>query len=372
MHWFYRERLASAFVGMRMATELPPGFEFGEPPWQDPVWFSKVGPGEKEARLPKLVVCAAVNLSEGVPPGRMAASFTFEQDFCGGPLTGYIAMDRMEGRARAAMVTLPALIAVSGAALSPSMGKMTRPWLRLLMALFNVRLGVWLPNPLKDPDYYLTARGVRAVRETMTVLPEAPTLSPGLLATARRRFRRPGVLFILREALGLNSLSSRAVYVTDGGHWDNLGLVELLRRGCCQILCFDAAGDDLEHFHTLSEAIALARADLGVSIEVDLSPLRPKKGTGESESDHVVAKFTYPNGTPGVVVFAKAAMTPDSPQDAKDYRERDPKFPTHPTSDQLFNERKFESYRALGAHAAKGAVDALNRVRVTKRMRAFP
>ncbi len=253
------------------------------------------------------------------------------------------------------MLTLPAMMAISGAAVSPSMGKMTRPWLRLLMAIFNVRLGVWLPNPLKHGP--LSALDVRTAQTDgeAEVAGERPERTGD-------RLQRPGLLYILREALGLNNLDRRFLYVTDGGHWDNLGLVELLRRGCGQILCFDAAGDDLEHFNTLSEAIALARSDLGVWIDIDLDDLKPETAgpdKGVSKNDCVVGCITYPDNTRGVLVFAKAAITRDSPEDLKSYRERDTKFPTHPTSDQLFNDARFEAYRTMGAHAAMGAAKAL-------------
>jgi hypothetical protein len=159
------------------------------------------------------------------------------------------------------------------------------------------------------------------------------------------------------------------VYVTDGGHWDNLGLVELLRRGCGQILCFDAAGDDLAHFDMLSAAIALARSDLAVEIDIDLAPLRPGDD-GLSASDHARGTVTYPDGTAGVLVFAKAAMPKDAPLDVEAFRERDARFPTTSTFDQFFDDRQFESYRALGAHAARGAVRSLRAWRKEQRARS--
>src|SRR5207247_5545956 len=89
------------------------------------------------------------------------------------------------------------------------------------------------------------------------------------------RSLRPNFGYVFREALGLNDVSGKFVYVTDGGHFDNLGLVELLRRGCGRIVCFDAAGDALGEYFVLSDAMSLARSDLGVEIEIDLSPLEP-------------------------------------------------------------------------------------------------
>jgi len=80
----------------------------------------------------------------------------------------------------------------------------------------------------------------------------------------------------------------------------------------------------------------------------------------------------YPDGTLGVLVLAKLAMPGDAPQDAKAYRDRDPKFPTNPTSDQLFNDQKFESYHALGRHAGTGAVRAMNEWRRAKSKPPLP
>jgi hypothetical protein len=364
MHLFYRERLASAFVGKRQVDRRNNRafLGYGQPPWKDAILFSKLAEGEASAKLPNLIVCAALNASQDVPPGRLAASFTFEKDYSGGPLTGYVPTKRMEEAAGKGVLTLPAMMAISGAALSPSMGKMTIPWLRPLLAIFNARLGVWLPNPLLD--HSVGARGVRRIKRRID--PTPPSFGTALPKVTK--WQRPGTLYVLREALGLNHLHRRFVYITDGGHWENLGLVELLRRGCGEILCFDAAGGDIYHFHTIAEAITLARSDLGVEININLTPLRPVDGV--SPADHVTADILYPDGTTGVLVFAKAAMASDTPEDLRDYREQDPRFPSHSTSDQLFNDRRFESYRALGAHAAEGAVDSLIAWRTGRRAAA--
>lgn len=360
-HLYYRERLATVFVGLRRkkSGDGAAWFEWGQPPWKDPIYLSDLQPARTSAaKLPKLVVCAAVNASKDVPPGRAAGSFTFESDFLGGPLTGYIPTATFEDPQTYGYVTLPTMMAISGAAVAPSMGKMTRPAIRFLMALFNLRLGVWLPNPAM-----LSPLDAEAVRETHAGR-SAPQAAVSVPRTYPAR-NRPGALYVLREALGMNDLRRNFVYVSDGGHFENLGLVELLRRGCGLIVCFDAAGDDLQHFNTLSEAIALARADLGVEIEIKLDELTPE---GEfSASDHVRGDITYPDGTPGTLIFAKAAMPADAPQDVKQYRQIDRKFPNHPTLDQFFQERTFESYRALGAHAGHGVVRTLGSEGLWKR-----
>jgi hypothetical protein len=349
MHLLYRERLATGFVSQRV--EVNGYLGWSEPRWELDLRLSRVRNAQVNgAKLPKLVVCAAVNLSRNVPPGRNAASFTFESDYSGGPTTGYVRTTLLEESAGLEVITLPAMMAISGAAISPSMGKLTQPGLRLLMALFNVRLGVWLPNPKR-----LCSRPASGLRRVLESGPEDDESTGGLRQTP---LLRPGALYVLWEALGRNDLEKSHVYVTDGGHWENLGLVELLRRGCDTILCFDAAGDDIGKFHTLADAIALARADLGVLIDIDTRPLIPKEN-GLAEDDVVEGTILFPNGKLGRLIYAKATMPSDAPQDLLSFHEKDPKFPTHPTSDQLFNERKFESYRTLGFYAGRSAATRL-------------
>lgn len=353
MHRFYRERLSTVFVGLRRRREGR--LEFRQPPWSRPVKFSQMqdSPNPK-ATLPKLVVCAAANVSSDVPPGRLAASFTFESDVSGGPLTGYVSTQQLEKEAGQGIVTLPAMMAISGAAVSPSMGKATRASYRLLLALFNVRLGVWVPNP----------RRLLAFESFTGPAQTTPSLTQGV----KRKARRPGMAYLLREALGINSLSSKYIYVSDGGHWENLGLVELLRRGCTQIICIDASGDDPGRYDTLGEAIALARSELGIEVEIDCEPLSPGED-GLSEASHVVGTIQYPPedadsvGRTGVLIVAKAVLTSGSPLDVRSFGLKDKRFPRHSTGDQLFDDQQFESYRALGAYACDRALDDLNAIR---------
>lgn len=71
-----------------------------------------------------------------------------------------------------------------------------------------------------------------------------------------------------REVLGLHPSTNPLVLCTDGGHYENLGLVELLRHRCRLIFCVDATGDTPPLARTLAQAIAIAREELGVSIEL--------------------------------------------------------------------------------------------------------
>jgi hypothetical protein len=366
MHPFYKRRLASAYALRRTSSEEAEAVKYDEvlllTHYEKPA-------GEKEP-WPELIVCAAANISDigAVPTGRRSVSFTFGPKEIGGPHVGYIETAKMEAALdwrRQRDITLQAAVAISGAALSPAMGKMTRPGVTALLALANARLGVWLPNP----------RWVTAMRG------RAPNA---------RWSQRPRVRYLFNEMLGKHPRDGLFLYVTDGGHWENLGLVEALRRGCTEVYCFDAAGDKPDTFFTLGEAVALARTELGVEIEIDPEKMEPRKplavqgghlhnarvtkdgharkdGTSEDQADeqleplrsdtnHVIAPFTYPNGVKGRLIYCKAALTHGDPWDVKAYAEKEHDFPAHGTVHQLYREERFEAYRMLGFHTARDAV----------------
>ncbi len=155
LHPFYRRRLCTAFALKRVRSEADPARPVArERDYGRLVALSKSGvsPGPGGNGWPSLVVCAAANVSDpgATPPGRGVTSFTFTPEMIGGPLVGCFSTLEYEARLgcnRQRDITLPAAVAMSGAALSPSMGKLTRKPFMFLMALANVRLGVWVPNP---------------------------------------------------------------------------------------------------------------------------------------------------------------------------------------------------------------------------------
>ncbi len=183
---------------------------------------------------------------------------------------------------------------------------------------------------------------------------------------------RPTRLF--RELFGVFRARSRFVYVSDGGHYENLGLVELLRRGCTWIYCFDAAGDSIDRFTTLSDALAIARTELGVRIEIDPEPMTPAPGSTFNRALHVVGRVYYPGAeeSPGTIVFAKLGVTEDVPADVLSWRQGNPLFPTDGTADQLYTDQRFDAYRALGAYTAVGAIASMRSVREPERVLGVP
>jgi hypothetical protein len=339
LHPFYRRRLCTAFALKRVRDEHGHPIA-AERKYERLVPLSKTG---VKGEWPTLIVCAAANVSDpgATPPGRGVTSFTFSETAIGGPLVGGERTSHYEkalGKNRRRDITLPAAVAMSGAALSPSMGKETRRPLTFLMALANVRLGVWIPNP-RYMRRWEQRGGVRHGEDQHDMI-KAP---------------RPKYLF--RELLGRNRLDAKFIYVSDGGHYENLGLVELLRRGCTQIYAFDASGGNT--FTALGDAIALARSELGVEIDIDPSDLVPAGERNLAKSDCVRARFRYADGTPGVLIYARTVMTAAVPFDVTAYHEGDPKFPHHSTADQLYTDQKFEAYRALGMCAGNHAAEKM-------------
>lgn len=353
MHLLYRERLNSAFALRR--TRDRAGRIIAQPiGYGERLYFSKIGtanPPDRAGRLPKLIVCCAVNLtSDEVPAGRFAASFTFEHDRSGGPLFDYRQTRRYEETCDlpGTQLTMPSIMAVSGAALSPLMGRFTYPPLRFLMALTNVRLGVWIKNlqhaswDSGDPPPEPRGRIARAA------------------ALIRRRWREPGALYVLREALGGLKSTHRFIYLTDGGHWENLGLVELLRRRCTHVLCFDASCDRTGAGLDIGRAIALARSELGADIQLNPRSVMPD-AHGSSDAHAVAGAIRYPDQSQEAkLVYARAVLTEESSWDLHAFKARDGQFPNHPTSRQMFTDEQFEAYRTLGYAAGERALELLN------------
>src|SRR5262249_34877414 len=105
------------------------------------------------------------------------------------------------------------------------------------------------------------------------------------------RLMQPTLGLLWAEAAGQLSYRATWMYVTDGGHYDNLGLVEALRRGAKNILVLDASGDKADTWFTLGGAIALARSDAGVDIQ--LKPTTMVQGGRGLAPGQVVRPWAY-------------------------------------------------------------------------------
>ena len=249
-------------------------------------------------------------------------------------------------------VRLSTAIATSGAAVSSNMGTMTAPVLRLILSVLNIRLGFWMVNPRATPT------------------------GDGGQGYAIGKFIRAGVIRYLQELFGAVNYKTSYLYLSDGGHIDNMGLYELVRRQCRFIVVGDGECDTHYNFKGLLDALRLIRTDFGYVIEMDgLDEIRC------GEQQFARGTIYYPDGRVGYLIYLKSSLLGDdmieatvsegayvtSPLrsdvrrydelgDVAHYKATHPDFPHETTGDQFFDEVQLESYRALGYLIAKRAL----------------
>jgi hypothetical protein len=215
---------------------------------------------------------------------------------------------------------------ISGAAANPNWGYHTSAAVAFLLTLFDVRLGWWIGNSRRE-------------KPSQKIGPSY-ALQP-----------------LLSELFAQTDERSRFLNLSDGGHFENLGLYELIRRRCRYIIVGDGEQDTQMTFESLGGAIRKCRIDFGVTI--DLNP-RPMSLTNGFSSTHcVVGKITYaktsdPNANRnGWILYLKSSMTGDEPEDIAQYKSAHVDFPQETTGNQFFTESQFESYRRLGLHVVE-------------------
>jgi hypothetical protein len=224
-------------------------------------------------------------------------------------------------------LSLGKAMSISGAAASPNMGYYTTTPLAFLMTVFNIRLGWWLANPIRNDQKLLKSNG--------------PLF---------------GFSYLLKELLAKAGQKSRFVYLSDGGHFENLGIYELVKRRCRNIVACDATKDKEMKFNDLGNAIEKCRTDFGIDILIDVDEIRRQNENGQCTWHCAVGKIRYSNidknAPDGTIIYLKASLTGDEPLDIARYVSQYPEFPHQSTADQWFDETQFESYRLLGEHIA--------------------
>ena len=181
-----------------------------------------------------------------------------------------------------------------------------------------------------------------------------------------KTFRPPAGL-LGREMTSLLRHDSKWVNVSDGGHIENLGAIELLRRRCKLVIAGEGEADPIGTFPGLSTMMRLASIDLGIEIEFPEGSLSkliyPKKADrpeGETDVQRValqrhfsVAIIHYPqtdnfDAETGYMLYIRSSIRGNEHQVIKGYQSKHPAFPHESTGDQMFNEGQFEAYRRLG------------------------
>jgi Patatin-like phospholipase len=330
LHSMYRNRLIRAYLGASRGDRRNPNPFTGFDP-HDNFQMAELAPKDRPIQKPMHVVNIALNLVHGENLSwqqRKAQSFTVSPLHCGSFLNGLGYRRSAEYGKNPAVgqaITMGTAVAISGAAASPNMGYHSSPAVTFLLTLFNIRLGWWLGNPGKAGD--------------QTYNRSCPEFAVGPL---------------LAEAFGLTDEQKRYVYLSDGGHFENLGLYEMVLRRCRCILVSDAGCDEKIAFQDLGNAIRKIRIDLGIDITIRLDRLRPVGQNGRSGGHYGVGTIHYSRvdqGTSdGILIYLKPSLTGNEPVDVLEYAAHHPQFPHEPTADQFFDEAQFESYRKLGEH----------------------
>ena len=344
IHRYYRDRLMETFMpDIDKALEGETGAAKGA----DGTRLHDVS-GKNAPRGPYHIVNTNVVLVDSKVRTRRIRggdNFILSPLYCGSNATGWqSAEDFMRGQ-----MTLATAMAISGAAANPNAGVggvgLTRnPFVSVLMALLNLRLGYWVRNPTPHRPRRLRANHIH----------------PGLY-----------------EILTVGYRETRwFLQLSDGGHFENLGLYELIRRRLKLIILCDGTADPNFSFGNFQTALRRISADFGARIEFGdrdkpdddtnkLKRLTPQdnhvagypKGVKLADQGHIVGDITYADGTTGTLIFLKTTLIPGLRVELMGYRGANPDFPDQTTADQFFDEEQFEAYRELGYTIAKKMIE---------------
>ena len=345
MHLLYRNRLVRCFLGAsnRRSPNRFTGFDEND----DMPLTALTAANDYDGPYP--VFNAALNLVKGQDLAwqeRKAESFVMTPLYCGydvwleeqdSPLLhGDARPKRKAGLERFGYrptaeyaypppnggINLGTAMAISGAAADPNMGFYTSTPVAFLMTVFNVRLGQWLGNPRRR--------------------------------TSSRATPRIGLQYLLNELLAGTSDEAAYVHLSDGGHFENMALYEMVKRRCGLIVLCDAEQDEKYEYRGLGNAIRKCRIDLGIDIDLNVKDITPEKDGQRSKRHCAVGTIHYEQADlkapAGKIVYFKASLTGDESTDLKNYGTRHDSFPHESTIDQWFSESQFEAYRKLGYH----------------------
>ena len=331
-----------------------------------PDCFDRLGKPEGSYSGPFPIFCTTVNLASDentASSDRREASFAFTPLYSGYDVNwtdadkdesvsfnGYVPTERYaygSGGIPADMA-----VAISGTAANPSQRINGNPLLSFLLTLFSVRQGWWITNPRRLDKW-------------------------------EARMSRPSPAFahwyLLKQLFGGASDKLSYINLSDGGHFDNTGLYELVRRRCKFIIVCDAEEDPKMEFSGLGAAVSRCRTDFGVEIDLDLRPLQIK-ADGFSQAHSVVGTIHYPRPRAiegwsevershceclgefgdetyiGTILYVKSSLTGEEPADILAYKLKNSSFPHDSSEEHRDTEMQFESYRKLGHHIAMTSI----------------
>jgi hypothetical protein len=358
LHNAYRNRIVRCYLGATHRGRTPQPFTgFDE---TDNIFLHDL----QGLGAPFHILNATLNVVKGKElalQSRKARSFTFTPLYSGFDYTAEKGLDRMPGsippegskietrdpevyksgsyrltkncswKSRYPGARLGTAMAISGAAASPNMGHYTTGAVAFLMTIFSVRLGWWLGNPRIKKSW-------------------------------ESGWPRSSWRALMNELTGNTNDDQGEVYLSDGGHFENLAIYELVRRRCRVIIACDAGADPCCTCNDLAGAIEKCRVDFKTDIEIDLGEIRPSiallpgdQKLRASKTPFALGTIRYPDGHKGSLIYVKPSLNAVLPQDVLAYARLAEAFPHQSTVDQFFDEAQFESYRALGFACASAA-----------------
>ncbi len=250
---------------------------------------------------------------------RKAANFVLSPLYCGFlpgrfdfQAVGDVIDHELKASPTAQAMSLGTAVAISGAAANPNMGYHSSPAVSFLLTLFNVRLGWWLPNRR------MNAAGQQAV-----------------IGNA-----------LIKEMLGQTSAHSAMVNLSDGGHFENTAVYELLRRRVRLIIACDCGADPRYQYADIAGLVRKARIDFNAEIEFVAGLDLPKL---DEQRAWALAKVRYAGDAKAesYLLVIKPVLVEGMPADVAHYASSYRNFPQQSTADQFFDEAQFESYRKL-------------------------
>jgi hypothetical protein len=258
---------------------------------------------------------------------------------------------------------------ISGAAFSTGMGQHGSFGMSLLAALTNLRLGYWWDSPRPGRLRSVEAAGqpgwrhrVRAARDWWDDLVQS---------------------YLLRELRAdFEGTHTNLWYLSDGGHFENMGVYELVRRRVPFIVASDNGADPNYEFADFINLVRKIRIDFDAETEMvsaeELDSLLGKEGRlreafgtlaeiGASAIDPktrragpyaTLARIRLPAQTDGpparrepvvaTLLMIKPRIAGGELPDILRYHKKDAAFPQQRTTDLFFDEAQWESYFRLG------------------------
>lgn len=359
MHPIYRDRLGGTFAMHRKGDVVTSQDPDTWRTWTDTDWPAG----------PEHIVCAATHRRDKTVTGLRAVSFTFARTGVDMHVPrlpdGKVVVDRhhrdpqwldrvlarntrflrLKSNQRTSLISAAAM---SGAAFNSAMGRHSKGSTDSLLAVLNLRLGVWLPNPRFE------------TRD------EGP-------------FPKAGLRYLFHEVIGYYDIDDPFVQVSDGGHWENLGLVEALRARHATVVCVDASGGRVDSattvdplgFQELFEAIDVARIELGTEVRIDVDCIRPTSSSGRCQQNWATGTIVYHTDRvhdwrdcecpEGSLVYVKAMVSDRTQEDVIAFANVDRVFPDYPTGDQFLSKEQFTALVRLGHSAMEAAIMQSNR-----------